>query len=122
MLRPRSASGLTPENRVASEPFLKRSQAAAQMPLGDEVARHHGSTPQFPGAHRHDEPLPGRVLLEDRGVAAAVHGDDAAGDGVLVRRPLLGARAGAGLAGTDAHVRLVPVAPDGVPTRHGSCP
>ena len=44
MLRPRSASGLTPENRVASEPFLKRSQAAAQMPLGDEVARHAEET------------------------------------------------------------------------------
>ncbi len=74
----------------------------------DEVAGHHGIAAQFPGAGGDDLAfLPG-ALADDGRVASAVHGDDPAGDGVLVGGTVLGARPRALFVGPDPDVGFVP--------------
>ena len=51
---------------------------------GDEVAGHHGVAAQFPGPGGDDRPFIAGVLADDGRVAAAVNGDDAPGDGVVM--------------------------------------
>src|SRR5690606_14879663 len=73
----------------------------------NEVTGDDGGAAQFTGPHRGDGALLLGALGDHRPPPPAVHGDHAGGDGVLMTRAVLGARARSAPAGPDADIALV---------------